>query len=149
MCVWSKPGGYHFTFFILFSLVCQNAVCKFCTCRQSFRYCSFIPQLKKVHLFASPPNLQKYFGKFSSAFSEHFFHFFIPKHYITSCSKWNSLYQFLYVCGVPSHLFDAIDKMDSFTLPAVAALFMYAAEAKSALQDTDNNLKQMSEDQGL
>ena len=98
MCVWSKPGGYHFTFFILFSLVCQNAVCKFCTCRQSFRYCSFIPQLKKVHLFASPPNLQKYSENFSSAFSEHFFIVLSPSTIsLPAVSGIHSINSFMYV----------------------------------------------------
>ena len=93
--------------------------------------------------------IEKMFQFFSPPLFSHLHFVLIPQYSINSCSMWNLLYQFLYVCGVPSHLFDAIDKMDSSTLPAVAALFMYAAEAKSALQDTDNNLKQMSEDQGL
>jgi hypothetical protein len=59
---------------------------------------------------------------------------------------WNSLYQFFYVCGIPSHLFDAIDKMDLPTLPAAATLFLYAAKAESASRDADNDLKHRSKE---
>ena len=107
-------SGYHFTFFLsLFFFVCQNVVCKCCTSnRRSFGYCPFIPRLKKMFHSLAPPFFSTYL---------HFV--LIPQYSINSCSMWNLLYQFLYVCGMPSHLFDAIDKMDLPTFPATAVLF--------------------------
>ena len=61
----------------------------------------------------SPPNLQKYFEKCSSAFSEDFF----------ICFQSPSTLSIPAVCRIASHFFGAIDKIDSPTLLAAAALF--------------------------
>ncbi len=75
----------------------QNAVCKFCTSRQSFGHCPFIPRLKNMLNFCEPFKSTKIFWKMFTHFFWTFLHFFDPQ----------VLYQFLYyvefplICSVP------------------------------------------------
>ena len=70
----AKPGGNLSTFFsLVFSLVCQNVVCKFCTSGRSFGYCPFIPRLKKCLTFCEPSESTKIFWKMFTRFFWTFF----------------------------------------------------------------------------
>ena len=76
--------------------------------------------MKKIHgwtkcsTFCEPSKSTKIFWKIFTGFFWTFFHFFDPQ----------VLYQFLqYVELIDSHLFGAINKIDSTTLPTAAALF--------------------------
>jgi hypothetical protein len=45
---WEVVRWLQLYLFSLFSLLCQNVVCRFCSAWQSFGYCLFIPRLKKM-----------------------------------------------------------------------------------------------------